>query len=198
MLRQYAGEAEENFGESISMSVRSASLAVQIAPMRCAVVWLVVLPVLTGPLCHAEESAELASPNSLPAFASSEAVGLHRYNLPRSNNHSIYFLPGSAELSESARQALSDSATRLNAIPQLVVMLEGYSDEFEDAAHGPGLRKARVEAVIEGLLERNIPMRRIVTTNGHDAEQTSAFCTSEYCRQSYRRVGLEFSRTAGR
>ncbi len=79
----------------------------------------------------------MTSPHLLPAAASTDTNGLHRYHLPRSNNHSIYFLPGSVELGDSARQVLSDTAVRLNALPNLVVTLEGYTDEFEDAERWP-------------------------------------------------------------
>lgn len=166
---------------------------------RHAALWLLLLSALTALPCYSRENAGSASPNQQPtaAPAPADAGTLHRYHLPRSNNYSIYFLPGSAELGESARQVLADTAARLNALPHLVVMLEGYADEFEEAAYGPDLRKARVEAMIDELHKLNIPKHRIVTTIGHDSQQTSVSCISEYCRQSYRRVRLEFSRTSG-
>ncbi len=160
-------------------------------PKRLAALWLLILTALP---CQSQEDAGLASPK--PLVASSNFDALHHYHLPRSNNHSIYFLPGSAELGESARQALSDTAAHLSALPHLMVKMEAYSDEFEDAAYGTEVRKARAEATIDALQELNIPRRRIVVTAGSDSEHTSSSCTSEYCRQSYRRVRLEFSRTS--
>lgn len=180
------------------MSMHGFSPAVRMESKRLAALWLLLLSALTSLPCQSQESKEgLASLNPLPVAASTDVDTLHRYHLPRSNNHSIYFLPGSAELSESAKRILSDTAAHLNALPQLVVTLEGYSDELEDAAYGPVVRRARVEAIVDALQEMNIPKRRIVTTTAHDSQQASASCTSEYCRQSYRRVRLEFSRTPG-
>lgn len=179
------------------MSMHRLSPSVRTKAKQLATPWLLLLSALTALPCQSRETTGLALPNPLRAAASTEGDVPHRYHLPRSNNHSIYFMPDSAALGESARQVLSDTAARLNALPHLVVTLEGYSDELEEAAYGYELRKARVEAMIDALQELNIPKRRIVTTSGHDSRQASASCASEYCRQSYRRVRLEFSRTSG-
>ena len=169
-------------------------------PKRLAAIWLLLLSALKALPCQSQETAGSASPSLLPAAASTAVDALHRYHLPQSNNHSIYFKPGSAELGESARHAITDIAVRLNALPQLALTLVAYSDESEDASYGPSLRKDRVEAIIDALQGLSISshrIHRIVTTTDHNSEQTSTSCTSEYCRQSYRRVRLELSRTLG-
>lgn len=152
---------------------------------------LVTLP------CKGQDNARPVQSLELTKSVAIDADASHRYHLPRSNNHSIYFLPGSAELGESARQVLADTAARLNALPQLVVALEPYSDELEDNDYGFDLRKARVEVIVSALEEMHISKHRIVSTARPDKEQASSSCTSEYCRQSYRRVRIEFLRISG-
>jgi peptidoglycan-associated lipoprotein len=121
-----------------------------------------------------------------------------RYHIPRSSSHSIYFLPGSADLDDSAQMSVAVAAKRLIANSALRVSLVAYGDDLEDGIYGADLRTKRAAAVVDAFDASGISRHRISTTASRDPRQTSASCTSEYCRQSYRRVGLVFTGAAGK
>lgn len=77
-----------------------------------------------------------------------------RYHLPISNNHSLYFLPGSSDLNESARSNIAAAARRLKAIPTLRASLVAYTDALEDSEYGDKLRRARAMTVSDALAVR--------------------------------------------
>ena len=116
------------------------------------------------------------------------------YRLPISNNHSLYFLPGSADLSESAKSNIAATAAHLKAIPALFASLVAYTDAWEDHEYGEELRRTRAVTVSDALVALGVLRHRISIRTGKDQEQSMAPCISEYCRQSYRRVRVEVSR----
>ena len=157
-----------------------------------AVVWMLI-----GTPSYAESDA--VSPQAIDAHTVSNAdvTTVPRYRLPPSNNRSLYFLPGSADLTESARLAIAEAVAHLKAIPALSISLKSYTDASEDHEYGPELRKLRATAVAGTLVAQGIPLQRILIEDSQDGEQQrTASCTSEYCRQGYRRVSVDFVRLA--
>lgn len=121
-----------------------------------------------------------------------EQIASHQFLLPRSNVHSIYFAPGSPTLSETALTGLVAMAEYLKTNPLLSASLTAYSDPREDIEFGNELRKARADAVVDGLVALGIHGSRISAKNGIELERQITSCATEYCRQSYRRVGIEY------
>ncbi|MBI4985036.1 MAG: OmpA family protein [Rhodocyclales bacterium] len=118
------------------------------------------------------------------------------YRLPQSHGRSIYFLPGSASLDESAVASVAAAAARLQADPGLRLTVVGLADDQGDAGQGDELRAERAAAVVTALLELGIPSERMSPTVSRDEDAHQ--CISEYCRQIYRRAALIFSRSASR
>jgi outer membrane protein OmpA-like peptidoglycan-associated protein len=116
------------------------------------------------------------------------------YRLRISHGRSIYFLPHSAELGESALAIIAAAAERLRAKPSETVQILAYSDDFADGPDNEDLRNRRAAAVIAIFRELGIAKQRTVTADTLRLLDGSALCTSEYCRQSYRRVELLFRR----
>jgi outer membrane protein OmpA-like peptidoglycan-associated protein len=116
-----------------------------------------------------------------------------RYHIPRSSSHSIYFLPGSADLDDSAKASIAFAAKHLAANSAVTISVVAYGDDVEDGTYGVQLRMKRATAVADAFDASGIPRHRISITASKDQGLTSEACTSEYCRQSYRRVGLVFA-----
>lgn len=123
-----------------------------------------------------------------------DVVTSANFHLPRSSLHSIYFLPGSADLNESASTCISTIAARLEADPALRVSVVGHADDFSEGVDSEALRNTRAVALADALSSLGISRNRISTTTSHEDVQGAAHCTSEYCRQSYRRVEVLFMR----
>lgn len=142
--------------------------------------------------------------DGFPSFQSTSVVtgtgveAYPRYHIPRSSSHSIYFLPGSADLDDSAQMSVAIAAKRLIANSKLKVSVVAYGDDLEDSIYGAELRMNRAAAVAGAFDASGIHRHRISTAASKDHGQTSASCTSEYCRQSYRRVGIVFSGAVGK
>ena len=145
---------------------------------------------------HAEPDRS-PTPATVEIGAAANAVPETRYyRLPPSSVHSIYFLPGSDRFDESAQQAILNAAARLRADLTLNVALVPYLDEATDGDDAGSLVKSRADAVAHALEEAGIDPNRISRNTHHDEDTTTARCSSEYCRQSYRRVALLFSRAS--
>ena len=119
-----------------------------------------------------------------------------RYHIRRSS-HRIYFPPGFADLDDSARFGVAAAAKRLAANAPLKVSVAAYSDDLEDGVYGAGLTLKRAATVVDAFGATGISQHRISKTS-EDHRENSAPSAPEYCRQSYRRVGLAFSGTAGK
>jgi len=153
---------------------------------------------LTMQPCRAQDRAEASQSLQAPAIPDPAADAFPQYHLPISNNHSIYFLPGSADLSESAKSNIVATAAHLKAIPVLFASLMAFTDAWENHEYGDELRRTRAATVADALVALGVPRQRISITAGKDHEQSAAPCTSEYCRQSYRRVRVDVSRHPSR
>lgn len=130
-----------------------------------------------------------------PAQSSSAVVGEPGiYRLPRSHSQSIYFLPRSAELVESASASLAAIAAELKATPVLRITVVGYADDFGEAACGDRLRSDRATAVADTLLEMGVPSWRVSIGSPSEDGEAAVRCISEYCRQNYRRAALLLSK----
>lgn len=75
--------------------------------------------------------------------------------------------------------------------------MESYGDAVEDGIYGSELPKSRLATVTEALVALSVSRDQISASAGEGRGQTSAQRISEYCRQSYRRVGLVFFRAHG-
>lgn len=64
----------------------------------------------------------------------------------------VYFAPGDALLSAEGRATLEGVADRLHADPSLRLLILGYAEEGPDAAAIDRLRRARAQAVVDGLI----------------------------------------------
>jgi len=155
------------------------------------------MSILAAGLAFADDVAS-PSPHPEPgAPADGGTSAPQRFQLPRSNSHNIYFAPGSSSLGESAHASLAAAAARLRATPALSVTLTAYADAWENSQYGAELRRTRVSAVVDDLAALGIHSNRILATDGNERERRTASCTSEYCRQSYRRVGIEYLTSSG-
>lgn len=119
------------------------------------------------------------------------------FRLPMSHRTSVYFPPGSAELNASAVASIVAAAARLKTDPVLRVTVVGYADDLDEATYSEELCANRAASVIDALLAEGVPRRRMSTEAMPD-EQDTLSCASEYCRQSYRRVALLFSKASDR
>ena len=153
--------------------------------------------VLTAGFAFAEDVVGLSPRQDPGAAADSRPTAPRRFQLPRSNSHNIYFSPGSSNLGESAHASLAATAARLKAAPRLSVSLTAYADAWENSEYGAELRRTRVAAVVDDLAALGIHSNRILATDGNERERRTASCTSEYCRQSYRRVRIEYFKPSG-
>lgn len=142
---------------------------------------------------HADETPERL-PQSFVSVNDAQDVRLFR--LPKSHVGSIYFLPGSDRLDDSARAAINDIAARLRGDVNLHVALIAYADEVSDGGDSLSLQKSRADAVASALAGEGIDLGRISKSSKLDDYETTMPCSSEYCRQSYRRVAIFISRSA--
>lgn len=152
--------------------------------------------IVAGGICLVgAASAQDQMPGPLPLEAPAASLGgvYAPPHLPKSHTRSIYFLPGSSRLDDSANAAIAQVVARFQADARLRVTVTGYSDAVGDGSQAEELRRSRPEEVAESLSRLGVDRRRIYIVSGDEDEDT-AQCTSEWCRQSYRRVGLAFSR----
>ncbi len=153
--------------------------------------------ILAAGFAFADDVGSLSPRPDPGAAADGRPTAAQRFQLPRSNSHNIYFAPGSSNLGESAHASLAAAARRLKAVPALSVSLMAYTDAWENSEYGAELRRTRVAAVVDDLAALGIHSNRILATDGNERERRTAPCTSEYCRQSYRRVGIEYFKSSG-
>ncbi|GEM_PF-6350886 len=151
----------------------------------------------------AQELPQAADTPVVPAAMAATAAEIdgdarRGFRLPPSHRNSVYFLPGSAELTETAIASLSDTAGRLQTDTALHVTVVGYADDLGEATSGEELRADRATAVVRALVALGVPLRRIATAAPDGEEDATRPCISEYCRQSYRRAALLFSKFATR
>ena len=145
---------------------------------------------------HAEPDRSPPLATQAVAAAANELPETRYYRLQTSSVHSIYFLPGSDRFDESAQQAILNAASRLRTDQTLNVALVAYMDEATDGEDANSLVKSRADAVARALEEAGVDPDRISRSATHDDHAATARCSSEYCRQSYRRVALLFSRSS--
>lgn len=159
---------------------------------------LLVAAILNATPVRAQKADGFPPLQSASVITGTGVEAYPRYHIPRSNSHSIYFLPGSADLDDSAQMSVAVVAKRLIANSALRISLVAYGDDLEDGIYGAELRMKRAAAVVDAFDALGVSRHRISTTASKDLGQSSASCTSEYCRQSYRRIGLVFSGAAGK
>ncbi len=147
---------------------------------------------------HAEPSSPPDDPPTMQTPFTNGASAARVYQLQRSHTNSIYFLPGSNQFDDSAREAISAIALRWRGEPKFNVVLVAYTDDVTDERDTETLRKSRAETVAEALMSQGVEAVRISRTTPPDEQGTTMPCSSEYCRQSYRRVAILFSRSPPR
>lgn len=180
-------------------TVRPLSFQIRRFRRRMAALLLCCLAMQAAPPGRAQEFPQ-ADGDSAAAAAIPEANVEVRggFRLPASHGNSIYFLPGSAGLTETALACLAAAADRLQANTALHVTVVGYADDLGEAAFGEELRAGRAAAVADELLALGVPPRRIATAAANGEEDAVLPCISEYCRQNYRRAALLFSKSRAR
>ncbi len=75
----------------------------------------------------------------------------------------IYFAPGSSEIDEAAREALSRSVPVLESHPRLPIVVEGHCDAGE-GGDPEALTRSRAEAVVGELASRGIARERMTAS----------------------------------
>lgn len=145
---------------------------------------------------HAEQIEQTIQDPQESADDGSGRGAFRSYYLPRSNGHSIYFLPGSADLDDSAGSAIAEAVSHLASNPALRIMLTPFVDISSDGENADDLSKNRAAAVADALIAGGVNPDRISVTARRIENINIARCSSEYCRQSYRRVEMDFSRSS--
>jgi outer membrane protein OmpA-like peptidoglycan-associated protein len=103
----------------------------------------------------------------------------------------ILFRFDKAELDDRGQTALLDVAKQLQDNPNLVVELEGFTDNAGDSAYNIQLSQRRSEAVRRFLVEKGIEMQRIHSIGLGDIRPTADNGTPKG-REQNRRVMVKF------
>ena len=99
-----------------------------------------------------------------------------------------FFTKGSATLDQTAMETLDKQASWLSQFPQVIVKIQGFSDDPGTGAQNVALSAKRAEAVRNYLASRGISAARM-TTKGYGQERlVRADCTDSACRGQNRRV----------
>lgn len=77
-----------------------------------------------------------------------------------------FFELGKKELSDKAKTAADDAASKLKKDKNYVLEITGFADSKEAVGKGSGLSKARALAVYEYLISKNVDSSRIFVTDG--------------------------------
>lgn len=107
----------------------------------------------------------------------------------RSRN--IFFLPGSAAISDEGRKAVAEISGKLNADRRLKVLLIGHANESGSNEYCVAVAAKRTSAVRAELLKRGIPVHQIRRRELGCEPVPQDRCRPEDCEQAQRRVELQ-------
>jgi peptidoglycan-associated lipoprotein len=111
---------------------------------------------------------------------------------PLDHENSVYFGLASTRIDDAGRQVLRRHAAKLQADPKLTVTLSGYTDDLGSREYNVALGQKRVDAVEQELRALHVPAKQIrKRTYGYEKARPQR-CVSEACRQSLRRVELNY------
>jgi peptidoglycan-associated lipoprotein len=110
---------------------------------------------------------------------------------PRINLETIHFDTDRADLRASAKDALASDADQIKAHPEWgVVSIEGHCDERGSSEHNLTLGQRRAEAVKRYLVDRGVPMSRLMTVSFGESKPI-VFGHDETAWQMNRRTELK-------
>lgn len=108
--------------------------------------------------------------------------------------HNVYFSSGSIRLDARGRSTLQAIAAKLKADRELRVALSGHTDHLGSSEYNLALGQKRIDVVVRELIAFGAWNRQVVqrTSYGNELGGEDG-CSSEECRQSERRVELQFT-----
>lgn len=105
---------------------------------------------------------------------------------------SVYFEPGTAEITRLALATITENAERLLADSGLAVKLVGYTDDLSSSSYAVALANRRAFQVADALTKLGVSSRQIRTSSYGQEEPGIEQCATEICRISYRRVEFRY------
>lgn len=147
-----------------------------------------------------QTSSSLEAPRTEAAIAATSSANLPVEAEPAStvtpsDDFSVYFAPGSSQLSIIEKEKLRSHAERLKAEPKSKITLIGHTGDTGSHSFNLALADMRVSAISNALKALGVPERRILRKMGERNRQAIPCKTSE-CQQNAHRVELIYKPAA--
>ena len=133
----------------------------------------------------ARDRAEHRKPQ--PPLTSEEAFELVQSELREATGDRVFFAASSAELGARSKQALTKQAHYLVERPELIIVVEGHSDDAGSTEKAIELSAARANVVAAMLIEAGVARNRVSIRAAGNNERV-AECATPACAAQNRRV----------
>ncbi len=143
-------------------------------------------PVMVAVL-DADEDGIADVDDACPNSKKDDVVDEKGCSLFKGQLESIQFATGSDQLTENAKQSLSDLAVTLASYPLLIIEVQAYTDSHGKEAGNLDLSNRRAQSVVDYLITKDIPDNRLVAKGYGEASPVADNETAEG-RKKNRRV----------